>query len=123
KGITPAAPKVEEDIDKIFVTVQQQAEFPGGFAGCKKYLERNLNKDLPSDNGAPTGDYTVVVSFVVDRNGAISDVKAENDPGYGTKAEAIKVIQKGPNWAPAIQNGQKVIYRQKQNITFRVSAD
>ncbi|MES2330765.1 MAG: energy transducer TonB [Bacteroidota bacterium] len=123
KGIVVASPKVEDDIDKIFVTVQQQAEFPGGFAGWKKYLERYLNKDIPSDNGAPPGDYTVIVSFVVDRNGVISDVKAENDPGYGTKAEAIKVIQKSPNWTPAMQNGQKVIYRQKQNITFRVLTD
>jgi protein TonB len=59
-----------------------------------------------------------VVSFIVDKSGVISDVKAENDPGYGTVAEAIKVIRKGPNWMPAEQNGNKVIYRQKQNITF-----
>ncbi|MES2374800.1 MAG: energy transducer TonB [Bacteroidota bacterium] len=123
KSVVSGPPKAEEDIDMIYVTVQRQAEFPGGLAGWKKYLEGHLNRDLPSDNGAPPGDYTVIVSFVVDRTGAISDVRAENDPGYGTKAEAIKVIQKGPNWTPAEQNGHKVIYRQKQNITFRVSAD
>jgi len=54
---------------------------------------------------------------------AICDVKAENDPGYGTREEAIRVIKKGPNWKPAIQNGREVIYRHKQNITFRVSED
>ena len=115
------APKVEDDIDKIFPIVQIQAQFPGGMKEWSKYLERNLNKDLPSENGAPAADYTVTISFVVDRTGAISDVKAENDPGYGTKGEAIRVIQKGPHWKPAIQNGREVIYRQKQNITFRVS--
>jgi protein TonB len=115
--------KAEEDYDKPFTTVQIQARFPNGIEGWRKYLERNLNKDLPSDNGAPAGDYTVVISFIVDKNGVISDVKAEADPGFGTATEAIRVIKKGPNWVPAEQNGHKVIYRQRQNITFRVSVD
>ena len=117
------APKVEEDYDKVFTTVQIQAEFPGGPAAWGKYLERNLNRDLPSENGAPAGKYTVVVSFIVSKTGAISEVTAENDPGYGTKAEAIRVITKGPPWKPANQNGRSVIYRQKQSITFVVSEE
>ena len=60
------------------------------------------------------------VTFIVDKTGNISDVQAENDPGYGTKAEAIRVIKKGPAWIPAIQNNHKVIYRHKQGITFQV---
>ncbi|MFX8523828.1 energy transducer TonB, partial [Acinetobacter baumannii] len=76
-----------------------------------KYLERNLNRDLPVENGAPPGQYTVIVSFIVSKDGSISDVTAENDPGYGTKAEAIRVIAKGPKWKPAVQNGRNVIYR------------
>jgi len=114
------APKKEDDIDIIFSTVQIQAQFPGGMAEWNKFLSRNLNRDLPSENGAPPADYSVIVSFIVDRMGLISDVKAENDPGYGTAAEAIRVIRKSPNWIPAMQNGRNVIYRQKQKITFRV---
>lgn len=123
EGIKVGPIKEADDYEKIFTTVQIQAQFATGVEGWRKYLERNLNKDLPSDNGAPAADYTVVVSFIVDKNGVISDVKAENDPGYGTAAEAIRVIRKGPNWIPAEQNGHKVIYRQRQNITFRVSVD
>jgi protein TonB len=115
--------KNNKDIDDEVAIVQIQAKFPGGLEGWKRYLERNLNKDVPSENGAPPADYTVIVSFIVDRAGNISDVKAENDPGYGTKAEAIKVILKSPKWSPAIQNGREVVYRQKQNITFRVTGD
>ena len=117
------APKVEEDYDKVFTVVQIAAEFPGGLAAWQKYLERNLNRDLPVDNGAPPGKYTVTVSFIVDKTGVISDVKAENNPGYGTADEAVRVIRKGPNWKPAVQNGRNVIYRHKQNITFVVSED
>ena len=117
------APKVEEDYDKVFTVVQIPAEFPGGTSAWSRYLERNLNRDIPVENGAPPGRYTVVVAFTVSKTGAISDVAAENDPGYGTKAEAIRVITKGPAWKPAVQNGRNVIYRHKQAITFVVSED
>ncbi len=116
-----AAPKQEEDYDKVFTVVQIPAEFPGGIAGWTKYLERTLNRDLPVENGAPSGKYTVYVAFTVDKNGNISDVQAENDPGYGTKDEAVRVIKRGPAWKPAVQNGRNVIYRHKQGITFMVS--
>ena len=117
------APKVEEDYDKVFTVVQIPAEFPGGLPAWSRYLERNLNRDIPVENGAPQGRYTVIVAFTVSKTGAISDVQAENDPGYGTKAEAIRVITKGPAWKPAVQNGRNVIYRHKQSITFVVSDD
>ncbi len=123
KGTGVEAPKQEEDYDKVFTVVQIPAEFPGGIPAWTKYLERNLNRDLPVDNGAPPGKYTVVVSFIVDKNGGISEVKAENDPGFGTKDEAVRVIKRGPNWKPAIQNGRQVIYRHKQSITFLVSEE
>lgn len=119
-GIGVEAPKIEKDIDEVFTTVQIEAQFPGGIEGWRRFLERNLNKDIASENGAPAADYSVIISFIVNKDGIISDVRAENDPGYGTKAEAIRVIQKGPRWTPAIQNGRNVIYRQKQKITFRV---
>lgn len=117
------APKQEEDYDKVFTVVQIPAEFPGGLPAWTKYLERNLNRDLPVENGAPPGKYTVIVSFIVDKNGGISEVKAENDPGFGTKDEAVRVIKRGPNWKPAVQNGRQVIYRHKQSITFMVSEE
>ena len=101
--------------------VQQQAQFPGGLDAWKKFLERNLRSTIPSENGAAVGNYTVIVSFLVDKTGAISEVKADNDPGYGTAAEAVRVIQRGPAWTPAVQNGRNVIYRQKQAITFVVA--
>ena len=119
---TVEAPK-DEDYDRVFTVVQIPAEFPGGLPAWAKYLERNLNRDLPVDNGAPPGKYTVIVSFIVDKNGGISEVQAENDPGYVTKDEAVRVIKKGPSWKPAVQNGRNVIYRHRQSITFMVSEE
>ncbi len=116
------APKQEEDYDKVFTSVQIEAEFPGGKEAWKKYLERNLNSSLPSEQGAPAGKYTVMVNFLVDKNGNISDVQADPSP-YGTREEAIRVIKKGPGWKPAVQNGRNVAYRARQAITFVVSEE
>lgn len=122
-GTGVSAIHVDDDDETVFRTVQIPAEFPGGLNGWMKYLQRNLNSSLPVENGAPAGKYTVVVSFIVSKDGTISEVVAENDPGYGTKAEALRVITKGPNWKPAVQNGRNVIYRHKQSITFQVAED
>ncbi len=111
----------EEDYSKLFYTVQQEARFPGGLIAWTDYLQRNLRSELPTYNGAPVGSYTVIVSFLVDKEGNVSEVKAENDPGYGTAAEAMRAIQHSKSWLPAMQNGHAVLYRQKQTITFIVS--
>lgn len=112
-----------EVYDRIFTKVQEPASFPGGKEAWQKYLERNLGFDVPVKNGAPPGQYGVTVRFIVDEQGGISNVEAENDPGYGTAAEAVNLIKKGPGWMPAKQNGKNVKYWMKQNITFVVSED
>ncbi len=104
-----------------YFTYQEAAKFPGGKEGWQKYLVRHLRAEVPTDNGAPPGIYTVTVEFLVDTEGNISEVKADNDPGFGTATEAIRIIEQGPSWVPAVQNDKKVIYRQKQQITFAVS--
>jgi hypothetical protein len=114
---------VKEDYNKAFTIVQIPAEFPGGIPAWSKYLERNLNRNLPKGKGAAPGKYTVNVSFKVDKNGGIYDVKAENDPGYGTKEEAERVIKAGPSWKPAVQNGRNVDCLQTVAITFMITED
>lgn len=116
-----AAPVATEDFTKEFHTVQVQAQFPGGATAWQKFLERNLRQDVAVESGAPPADYKVVVSFLVDRDGNVTEVKAETDPGYGTAAEAVRVIQRSGKWVPAIQNGRNVIFRQRQTIIFRVT--
>ncbi len=112
--------KKEEDEDKIFTKVENEAEFPGGDGAWKRYLEKNLNADTPVDNGAPAGPYQVIVQFIVSKDGSISDVKALSEHGYGMEAEALKIIKKGPAWKAALQNGRNVNAYRKQQITFVV---
>lgn len=103
--------------DAIF---RKEAVFPGGEKAWITYLGANLNNNIPVKKKAPAGRYTVIVRFIIDKKGDITEVHALNDPGYGTVKEAVRVISKGGKWAPAIQFGEPVIYRLQQNITFVV---
>ncbi|HET6995629.1 MAG TPA: N-acetylmuramoyl-L-alanine amidase, partial [Chitinophagaceae bacterium] len=98
----------DKDDNVIFEKSEIEPSFPGGSTVWMKYFERNLNPDVPVENNAPEGSYTVWVQFVVKKDGSISDVKALTNHGFGMEQEAIRSIKNGPNWLPAIQNGRKV---------------
>jgi hypothetical protein len=105
------------------IIVQKQAEFPGGQKAWQSFLQENMDTDVPVRNGAPIGKYIVLVSFIIDKEGNLSELKAENDPGFGTKEEALKIMKQSPRWIPATQNGKNIIYRQRQMVVFEVSYD
>lgn len=118
------APKIQKNVDPqknnepIFYTTEEPAKSPVGWSN---YLMNNLDRNLPYRNKAVPGKYTVKLNFVVNKNGEVENVKAENDPGYGTAKEAIRVIENGPKWIPAEQNGKKVNSLVKQVIVFNVA--
>jgi TonB family protein len=109
--------------EPIFEKVDIEATFPGGDKAWRKFLEQNLDANVPVENGAPVGIYTVVVQFIVDKQGNITDVKALTSLGYGLEKEVIQLIKKGPPWQPASQNGKMVKAYRKQPVTFVVMAD
>ncbi len=112
--------KDETNYDQTFTKVEVDAEFPGGLGAWRKFLERNLSADVATGNNAPAGSYTVMVRFIVDKEGNVSDVKAVSSHGYGMEEEAVRVIKRGPKWTPAIQNGRQVKAYRTQPITFMV---
>jgi len=114
-------PKTNDDENKIFTKVEVEASFPGGEGAWGRYLKNNLDANTPIDNGAPEGTYTVIVRFIVSKDGSISDVVPETKMGYGMEAEAVKIIKKGPKWTPALQNGRNVNAYRRQPVTFVVS--
>jgi hypothetical protein len=104
--------------DKVFTQVENEPKFPGGDSAWRRYLEKNLNPGIPVDNGAPGGIYKVIVKFIVNKDGSISDVQAETKHGYGMDSAAVELIKKGPKWEPALQNNHIVTAYKKQPITF-----
>ncbi|RYY44095.1 MAG: hypothetical protein EOO06_18710 [Chitinophagaceae bacterium] len=123
KGTQVVEAPVVEDESKIFTKVEIEAEFPGGASAWTKFVRNNINADVPVDNEAPEGTYSVIVRFIVSKDGSISDVVAETKHGYGMEAEAIRAIKKGPKWTPAQQNGRYVNAYRRQPITFVVQAN
>jgi hypothetical protein len=107
----------------VFDKAEIEPAFPGGPRAWMTYFEKNINPDVPVNNNAPEGNYTVIVQFVVRKEGSISDARALTSHGFGMEQEAIRSIIKGPNWEPAIQNGRKVDAYRKMVLTFVVASD
>ena len=94
---------VEEEVLKV---VEQMPEFPGGAAKMMEYISKNIvYPTYAFDNGIQG---RVFVSFVVERDGSISNVKAMRGIGFGCDEEAIRVIQSMPKWIPGRQRGETV---------------
>ncbi len=111
---------IKKSDDKEFQVVEIEAEFPGGIREWSKFLQKNLNADVPSNNRARKGKYTVVIRFIVDNEGKVSDIKAETNHGHGMEKEVMRVIALGPNWTPAMQGGKFVKAFKRQPVTFLV---
>jgi len=123
KGTNITTTPVKVDEDQIFTKVEKEAEYPGGLAAFRKYLEKNLDAQTPTDHNAPPGTYNVIVRFIVSRDGTVSGVTPETSFGYGMEDEAVRVIKKSLKWTPALQNGANVNAYHRQPITFIVTGD
>jgi periplasmic protein TonB len=131
QGGVVEAPK-SDDEDKVFQKVEIDAEFPGGTSAWFKYVTREIERNIDElqDDGKSG---TVVVLFIVDKEGAVSEVRAmpcgeagvANCLGAGSKlAEvAVNAIRKGPKWKPAVQNGRNVKAYRRQPVTFKLQEE
>jgi protein TonB len=117
KGVVEAPKKVEEDWDKTFTKVEIESEYPGGAAAWQRYLNRNLRYPQDAIDNEIQG--TIVVQFIVDKEGMVSEVEAISGPKE-LRDEAVRVIKKSGKWTPAVQNGRQVKSYKKQPIVFRL---
>ena len=120
KGVVEA-PKDNEDYDKTFTKVEIESEFPGGAGAWLRYLNKNLRYPDDAVNNEIQG--TVIVQFIVDKEGNVSDVTPISGPDNGgLREEAVRVIKKSGKWTPAVQNGRQVKSYKKQPIVFKLEA-
>ncbi len=109
--------------NKVFTKVDIEAMYPGGDNAWRSFLTKNLNPNTPVDNGAPAGKYTVIVKFIVSKSGALTEINAETNMGYGMEREVIRMISRSGNWTPAYQNKKAVNAYRRQPVTFLVEED
>ena len=102
--------------DKIFTFVEQQPSFPGGESELNKFIKKNLKYPPAALRNGLEG--LVVVQFVVNREGEISDVAVVKKLGGGTDEEAMRVVKMMPKFAPAKQNGRPVSFRYTLPVRF-----
>ncbi|MEO6175482.1 MAG: energy transducer TonB [Flavobacterium circumlabens] len=103
-GKGPVTEIIQED-NNVYNTagIEVKPDFPGGIEKFYKFVGNNYK--TPEEEGLKGKVY---VTFVVEKDGSLTDIKVLRDIGYGTGAEAIRVLKKCPKWTPGEQNGKKV---------------
>ena len=112
----PVKPKVEEN--KVFEYVEQMPSFPGGTGALMQYLSKNIKYPPFAEENNIQG--RVICTFVVERDGSVSDVRIARSVDPSLDKEAICVVSGMPKWIPGRQNGQMVRVKYTLPVTFRL---
>ena len=112
----PEPPKVEET--KVFDVVEQMPSFPGGQGALMSWLGSNIKYPVVAEENGVQG--RVVCTFVVERDGSITDVKVVRGVDPSLDKEAVRVLKAMPKWIPGKQNGSAVRVKYTVPVTFRL---
>ncbi len=93
----------EKGDDYVYSVAEVKPEFPGGQEKFFKFVAANFV--IPEDAAETV---KVFVSFIVEKDGSLTNIKVLRDTGYGTGKEAVRVLKSSPKWTPAINNGKPV---------------
>ncbi len=108
---------IQEEVDNtVYTIIQKMPSFPGGEAAMIKYISENTKYPPMAKEAGIKG--TVFVTFVVDREGNITEPKVMKGIGGGCDEEALRVIKSMPKWSAGEQNGKKVLVRMNVPIKF-----
>ena len=113
----PPAPKPEV-ATKVFDVVEEMPSFPGGQGALMQYLASNIKYPVVAQENGVQG--RVIVSFVVERDGSISDVKVARSVDPSLDREAQRVVKSMPKWKPGKQNGSAVRVKYTVPVVFRL---
>ena len=112
----PEPPKEEET--KVFDVVEEMPQFPGGPNALFEYLSKNIKYPVVAEENGVQG--RVIVTFVVERDGSITDVKVVKSVDPSLDKEAQRVVKSMPHWIPGKQNGSAVRVKYTVPVTFRL---
>jgi protein TonB len=104
-SITHAAVIEDEQVYSI-VSIEQMPDFPGGLSKFYGYISKNYNYPAAAREQGVSG--RVIVSFIVEKDGSLTDIKVLRDMGLGTGEEAMRLLKKSPKWRAGVQNGRTV---------------
>jgi protein TonB len=114
------AKNVPYDPSRIYTAVEKLPVFPGGFQAFYKYLAQNIHYPASAVKDHIQGK--VYVTFVVEKDGSLTDMKIMKSVSADIDAEAIRVLNSSPQWNPGSQNGRPVRVQFTVPIDFTLSA-
>ena len=101
-----AQEKKTENSDVVFTVVENEAEFPGGIEAMNRFMAENIK--YPTLAKQKNIEGKVIISFIVEKNGTLSDIRTIKDIGEGCGDEGVRIVKLMPKWKPAKQKGQPV---------------
>ena len=113
----PPAPK-EEVTQKVFDVVEVMPSFPGGQGALIQYLNSHVKYPVVAQENGIQG--RVTISFVVERDGSITDVKVARSVDPSLDKEAARVVSSMPRWTPGKQNGSAVRVKFNVPVVFKL---
>jgi len=117
QAVAQPEPKPVEET-KVFEVVEQMPSFPGGDAALMAYLRDNMKYPVVAAENGVQG--RVVVSFVVERDGSITDVKVARSVDPSLDREAVRGVKGMPHWIPGKQNGSAVRVKYNVPVSFKL---
>lgn len=118
-GFSQQLPEKDPSDENVFIAVEVMPEFPGGTTAMMEYLSKSVK--YPSDALAVKITGKVYVSFVINENGKVTDVKVLRGIGTSCDKEAIRVVSEMPDWTPGTQNEKPVKVKYTLPIAFKLS--
>ena len=118
KTITVQAPPEEVEEEKVFDVVEQMPDFPGGMSALMTYLSKHIKYPVVAEENGIQG--RVIVTFVVEKDGSITDVQVIKSVDPSLDKEAKRVVSTMPKWIPGKQNGSAVRVKYTLPVTFRL---
>lgn len=101
-----AQEKKSDNSDVVFTVVENEAEFPGGVEAMNRFMAENIK--YPTLAKQKNIEGKVIISFIVEKNGTLSDIRTIKDIGEGCGDEGVRIVKLMPKWKPAKQKGQPV---------------
>lgn len=119
--ITVVQEEEKENVDEVFLVVEESAAPKGGMSAFYEYVGKKMQGKYPAQARRMGIEGRVFVEFVVNRDGSIQDVKAIKGIGAGCDELAVKVVQEAPNWNPGKQRGKPVRQKMVLPIVFKLN--
>ena len=110
--------EVEEE-EEVFLVVEEDPDFPGGLGALSQFIADNIKYPELAKQNNITG--RVFVSFVVEKDGSVGQVKVLRDIGGGCGAEAVRVVKSMPKWKPGKQRGKPVRTQFNLPVNFELN--